>query len=166
MTMRSKKLCISNAKKSDPYLSLFIFSLLLSFPSAAVLQKLIGIAGVVIFPAVSFLVLLIGRRSIFSKLSVKTEGRAYFLVAITLLILIIIFIVAYPIANSGAFGVGSDRDEALNIATTDLLNGRYPYYQKTYHNNPITPMPGSLFLAVPFVLAGNSAYQNFFWLLA
>lgn len=60
---------------------------------------------------------------------------------------------------------GSDNDEALTIATTELLQGRYPYYPRTYLGNPISPLPGSLLLAVPFVLLGNGAYQNFFWLV-
>lgn len=71
----------------------------------------------------------------------------------------------YPLANSGRLGPGSDRDEALNQATTTLLNGEYPYYQVTYLNNPITPMPGALVLAAPFVwLMENSIYQIPFWL--
>lgn len=75
------------------------------------------------------------------------------------------FAVVYPIANSGIVGGGSDGDEALNIATRELLHGRYPYYPMTYLGNPISPLPGEILLAVPFVLLGNSAYQNFFWLV-
>jgi hypothetical protein len=86
--------------------------------------------------------------------------------AATFLLLLVIFFVVYPIANSGILGVGSDRDEALNIATTELLKGHYPYYSRTYVGNLISPLPGSLVLAVPFVLLGNSAYQNLFWLFA
>lgn len=84
----------------------------------------------------------------------------------TFLILLAIFWVGYPLANSGLLGRGSDRDEALNTATAELLSGHYPYYAKTYLGNPISPMPGSLVLAAPFLLLGNSAYQNLFWLFA
>jgi hypothetical protein len=31
--------------------------------------------------------------------------------------------------------------------------------------NPISPLPGAVLLALPFVVLGNSAYQNLFWLL-
>jgi len=58
----------------------------------------------------------------------------------------------------------SDRDEAIDLAITEFLNGRYPYYAKTFLGNPITPMPGALVLAFPFYLIGDSSVQNVFWL--
>jgi hypothetical protein len=85
----------------------------------------------------------------------------------------LLFLVTFPIVNSGVFGGGSDRDEALNIAVTALLEGRYPYAEVTImtglpqqvglDGNPISPLPGALLLAAPFVLLGNSAYQNLFF---
>ncbi len=95
-----------------------------------------------------------------------SQKKSFWLIVITFCFLIIIFHICYPIANSGIFGPGSDRDEDMNIATNALLHGRYPYYLKTYLGNNITHLPGSLFLSAPFVLLGNGAYQNFFWLLA
>jgi hypothetical protein len=89
---------------------------------------------------------------------------ATWLAAATFLALVVIFAIVYPIANSGVVGGGTDRDEALNIAVQELLSGRYPYYPKTYLQAPISPLPGSILLAMPFVLLGNSAYQNIFWL--
>jgi hypothetical protein len=82
----------------------------------------------------------------------------------TFAILAIAFVIIYPIANSGVVGGGSDRDEALNLAATELLSGRYPYYIKTYLGGTLSPLPGAIFLSMPFVVLGNSAYQNFFWL--
>jgi hypothetical protein len=79
--------------------------------------------------------------------------------------LLAVFMVVYPIANAGVVGGGTDRDEALNIAVRELLAGRYPYYPRTYLNAPISPLPGAVLLAVPFVLLGNSAYQNLFWIV-
>ncbi len=77
----------------------------------------------------------------------------------------VILLVLYPLANSGRLGPGSDRDEALDQATTSLLRGEYPYYQVTYLNNPITPLPGALLLAAPFVaLTGSSIGQIPVWL--
>ncbi len=93
-----------------------------------------------------------------------SESAVPWLAAATFLGLVVIFFVVYPLADAGIVGGGSDRDEALNIATTELLHGHYPYYEKTYLGNLITPMPGALLLAIPFVLIGNSAYQNLFWL--
>jgi hypothetical protein len=85
---------------------------------------------------------------------------------LTLLGLLVAFVIVYPVANSGLMGGGSDRDEALNIAVAELVHWRYPYYNKTYLEGPISPLPGAIVLAIPFVLIGNSAYQNFFWLMA
>jgi hypothetical protein len=94
------------------------------------------------------------------------ERRARWLALLTFLALIAAFAVIYPLANSGRFGAGSDSDEALNQATRALLHGRYPYLERTYLGNEITPMPGSLLFAVPFVLLGNGVYQSFLWIPA
>jgi len=45
-----------------------------------------------------------------------------------------------------------------------LLEGHDPYRALTYLGNPPTPMPGALILALPFFLAGDSAFQNLFWM--
>ncbi len=77
-----------------------------------------------------------------------------------------VMVILYPLANSERLGPGSDRDEALDQATLSLLQGDYPYYQVTYLNNPITPMPGALLLAIPFVaLTGSSIWQIPVWLI-
>jgi hypothetical protein len=144
------------------------FALSLFLPSTAVFQKYFGIAGVAAYLVIATLVLLLFTRyqSAFLYLAAKvTEKQTLWLAALTFLIIIAAFIIIYPIANSGTVGGGSDTDDALNIATHELLHGRYPYYPRTYLGNPISPMPGTLFLAIPFVLLGNSAYQNIFWLL-
>lgn len=46
-----------------------------------------------------------------------------------------------------------------------MMNLRFPYYQRTYFGNQLTPMPGSLVLAAPAVLVWRGALQGFFWLL-
>ncbi len=76
------------------------------------------------------------------------------------------FAVVYPHANSHSGLTGSDRDDAANIATRHLLHLRYPYTTPTYLGNYVSQLPGALFLDTPFVLLGNSAYQNLFWLPA
>jgi hypothetical protein len=82
------------------------------------------------------------------------------MVAIT----IIAFTVLYPISKGALMGLGSDRDDALDVALRELLHGSYPYYARTYLGNVPTPAPGSLLLAAPFFLLGSSALQNLFWL--
>jgi hypothetical protein len=148
--------------------SLFGFALSLFIPSTAIFQKYLGIAGVVIYLAIASLSLLFlfRYRNTLARLTSKVTERQVLLLAIfTFLFILTAFLVVYPIANSGIVGGGSDGDEALNIAATELLHGRYPYYPETYLGNPISPLPGAVLLALPFVVLGNSAYQNLFWLL-
>jgi hypothetical protein len=142
-------------------LSLFV-------PSTFLFQKYLGIIGVVVYVAAasSALVVVVRRRSVIERfLSRLTDRQIIGLALLTFVLISIAFLIVYPIANSGASGGGSDSDDALNVATTELLHGRYPYYPRTYLGNPISPLPGALLLAAPFVLLGNSAYQNILWLL-
>lgn len=78
--------------------------------------------------------------------------------------LLLLFFVLYPLADSGIVGGGSDRDDALNLGVREIVQGRCPYHVTTYLGNPLSPLPGGMLLALPFVVLGNSAYQNFFWL--
>ena len=144
----------------------------LGLPSTALLQKYFGLAGVAAYLLGLVLALLLWPR--FGR-HLPRPGAAFlekqfpWLALLTCAALLGLFALAYPITNNGRTGdrrtSGSDTDDALNLATTELLHGRYPYYPRTYLDNPITPMPGALLLAIPFVLLGNSAYQSFFWLL-
>jgi hypothetical protein len=79
-------------------------------------------------------------------------------------LLALIFAGLYPLADSGAFGGGSDADDALDLGGAALLAGRYPYRLVTGLGNPLGPLPGAILLAVPFVALGASALQNLFWL--
>ena len=146
--------------------SLIGFGLSIIIPSTGVLYKYSGSLGLLIYLLFALSIVLFLPRYILLKYTDIVTGRhVVWLIVATLLILLIIFLVIYPIANSGLLGGGSDRDEGLNLATAELLKGRYPYYIKSpLNDNPISPLPGSLLLAIPFVLLGNSAYQNFFWL--
>jgi hypothetical protein len=94
----------------------------------------------------------------------------------TLLTLITAFALIFPPLNRGdIYHGGSDRDEGLNVATSALLKGHYPYTSTGIveasgslvgpGGNPISPLPGELILAAPFVaLTGEGAWHNFFWL--
>lgn len=144
--------------------SLVGLALSLFIPSIGLLQNYFGVLGVAVYIAIASLILLIGYKFVFARfVSIVTDKQLLWLTGATFVLLLTFFIVVYPLANSGVFGGGSDRDEALNIATTEMLRGHFPYYIATYLGNPISPLPGSLVLAVPFLLLGNSAYQNLFW---
>lgn len=68
-----------------------------------------------------------------------------------------------PARQHPRIGRGSDRDDALDVAVRRLAHLHNPYAARTNLGNPVSPLPGSLALAAPFVAAGRSAYQNLFW---
>jgi hypothetical protein len=143
------------------------FTLCLLIPSTEVVQKYFGNAGLVIYLLVASLGVWVGYKTILARLAPRiTDRQVFWMTVITFLILLAALLVLYPIANSGSWGGGSDNDEAVNLATTELLKGHYPYHVKTYLGQVPSIMPGALVLAVPFVLLGNGTYQSFFWLFA
>lgn len=59
----------------------------------------------------------------------------------------------------------ADRDEALEFSAMNFVAGQYPYTAKLPSGNPITPLMGAVFLAMPFVIiGGSSVWQTFVWL--
>ena len=145
--------------------SLIAFALCLLIPSTDTIQKYFGSKAVAAYIFIGFCLLQISYKLILPRfICIVTERQALLLALLTFLGLVLVFSILYPIAQAGIVGGGSDQDDALNIAATELIHGRYPYYPKTYLDNPIAPLPGAIILAVPFVLLGNSAYQNIFWL--
>jgi hypothetical protein len=144
---------------------IFAFSLLI--PSTETLEKYFGLLGVVSYFIIASLLLLFGFGYFFRRLVSRiTDKLLLWLTGFSFLILLVAFIIIYPIANSGVFGGGSDNDEALNLATTELLKGHYPYHIQTYLQMTPSILPGALILAIPFVLLGNGAYQCLFWFFA
>jgi hypothetical protein len=137
----------------------------LAFPSIGTVLKYLGVPGLVAYAAVVLAALWVIRAWVLPRLtSYLTERQALVLGAVTLLGLIAAFVWLHPMVDVIRPGHGSDRNEALNLATAELLHGRYPYYPRTHLGNPISPLPGSLLLAAPFVWLGDSAYQTFAWL--
>lgn len=80
------------------------------------------------------------------------------------------YLIVHPAIDTAGFRLAgrsfgaSDADDALEVALAALQGGRYPYRELTFLENPITPLPGSLLLAAPFVVLGSSGLQNLFWL--
>lgn len=147
--------------------SLLGLALSLVLPSVLTVDKFLGHFALLCYAVIvpTWLIFFLRYYSVIERfLSSFGELPVIILASLTFVGIGIAFAIIYPIANSGAIGGGSDHDDALNIAVRELVDGRYPYYLKTYLGIPITPMPGSLLLALPFVLLGNSAYQNLFWL--
>ena len=146
----------------------FPLILYLVIPSLYTVHKVGGLAGLILYAIVtSLLLFLLYSNDAIPRLLApkKSIALAWPLTGLTLIGVFLIFGIIYPIANSGVVGGGSDHDDALNVAVNELIHGRYPYYKRTYLDAPITPMPGSILLSLPFVLLGNSAYQNLFWVI-
>src|SRR5258707_2100131 len=141
----------------------FVFCLL--FPSFGVVQKYFGSPGLLIYLVTATAILWLAYRYLADLILLRlSERESVYLVLLTFAALIAIFAIVYPKANVHIAGRGSDADDGLNLAVNELLNGRYPYSARTYLDNPISPLPGAILLAIPFVLLGSSAYQNLFWL--
>jgi len=92
----------------------------------------------------------------------KTFGRKWLVIAGCLFALM--FAVLFPLSLRHLVGVGSDRNDALRVASAALVHGHYLYDARTYRGDPITPLPGAIILATPFYLLGNVSLQNLFWL--
>jgi hypothetical protein len=142
--------------------------LYLTIPSLNEVQKYLGWSGVAIYLGIVAAVLLLASKfQLAARLARHVSLRqAARLAMATLFAVTALFVAIYPIAQSLALGPGSDGDDSVNIAVTELLHGRYPYSVHTYLQNPVHEMPGMLVLAAPFVLLGNSAYMNLFCLAA
>jgi len=134
-------------------------------PSLGQVQKYTGTEGLLLYLLVAFGFWLLVPHFLRAPKALASEHQVYGLALVTGVVLILLFLALYPVADSGIVGGGSDRDDALNLGARELLRGRCPYHVTTYLGNPIAPLPGGVVLALPFVLLfGNSAYQNFFWL--
>lgn len=137
----------------------------LLFPSCGVIQKYFGNVGLLIYLVVATAILWLAFRYLCGLFLLRlSERQAKLLAVATFIALTCVFALVFPRANVHLPGRGSDADDALNLAVGELLHGRYPYYVQTYLQNAIANFPGAILLAAPFVLLGNSAYQNLFWL--
>jgi len=128
-------------------------------------EKYLGIAGVGVYLVLGMTILLASREYLVPGFVNRVTERACWILALgTLGCLLFLFLLIYPVADAGVVGGGSDSDDALNLGASALLNQQYPYGIHTESGAPVTYLPGSLLLAIPFVILGNAAYQNWFWL--
>jgi hypothetical protein len=134
--------------------------LALVFPSTFVVHKYLGWESTMAYAIVVALIVAVKPR-----LSGGQSNRHLLWLALLAWTLIVVaFLVIYPIANTHVPGTGSDDDDALNVGAMALLTGRSPYARTTYLGNVLHHLPGAFVLASPFVLLGTSALQNLFWL--
>jgi hypothetical protein len=141
------------------------FIAVLAAPSLSVVAKYAGPVGVAAYVVAVIAAVAVWRRFLHQRyLAVVTERLALRLAVATLLVALAAFALVFPAADAGAFGGGSDADDAIDVGARAWLRGEYPYYGRTYLGNPISPFPGALLLGLPFVIAGASALQGPFWL--
>lgn len=145
-----------------------LIATLFSAPSATVLAHYIGnyawLAMVMVVFAALTVALLPTRQQ--RVLGERTPWWWPLFLGCSLCAVSVAFFFVYPVVNAQLPGRGSDRDDALNLAASALLQGDFPYAATTYLGNPVTPLPGAILMSLPFVALGNSAYQALFWLLA
>ncbi len=135
------------------------------FPSLGEVQKYLGGVAVAAYIAVVVGVVYSADRWLTPFLSRRlTQRAAIALAAAAIIFAAAVVLYLHPIAEAGVVRGGSDSDDALNIAVREIVEGRYPYYERTYLGNPILPAPGAVLLAAPFVLLGDVACQNIFGL--
>ena len=156
---------MSRDQTSNRYLKVFGLAVFLLAPSFDTGLKYFGVAGVFIFFLTGTLLVFAADRYVVPSFQrIVSERTADILALVTLAVLIAFTVVVYPMANTGRFGSGSDADDALVVAVGELLRGHYPYTPSTYLGNPISPMPGAVIFAIPFVVLGAIHLQNIFWL--
>ncbi|HUN54977.1 MAG TPA: hypothetical protein VMU29_07475 [Smithella sp.] len=140
--------------------------LCLMIPSLPDVLKYLGPPGIVVYllfvPSAVFFYLRIFLPVFVAEIS---EKQALMLTLVFMAGVAAVFFVVFPIANVHIPGRGSDSADGVNLAVKELINLRYPYLVRAYLGSPISELPGSLLLAMPFVIMGNSAYQNIFWII-
>lgn len=136
----------------------------LGLPSCFVVDRFFAIPSWLYLPLLFALFHWVSRKET-ATINERVERIFGPLLAVTLFGLLTLTLTMHPIAESGYWGGGSDSDDALDLATERLLRGEHPYRELTYLGNPVSQFPGSLFMAVPFVMSlGSAVLQNVFWI--
>jgi hypothetical protein len=142
---------------------LLVLALLVAFPSTGFVQKHAGLGGVAAYVAgVMVTVLLTARFG--ARIAPWCRRHFRWLSLVAFAGLIGGFVVLHPLEDSRGLGRSSDRDDGLELAVNRMLEGQTPYYPSDKFAGPLSVLPGSILLATPFVMMGNSGYQNGFWL--
>lgn len=152
-------------KSEHGYGRFILLSLLLLLPSIDTSYKYFAWTGTIVYLVVGFLFLHIVTFRVAPAVENRLPIPVLNFTAIAVFAgLIAIGFVGYSLATSGLYGGGSDADDALIIAANEFIAGRYPYQLRTYLGNGISPMPGAVFLSMPFTLTGLITLQNIFWI--
>jgi hypothetical protein len=141
-----------------------LFSLLFAFPSLSLFHRHLGLAGVagyIAFVAIAWWLI----RHRLPALRGWLARRFRWLCGGLAVGLAVVFAIGYPLENARGPKNSSDRDNGLNLAVERLTEGQSPYYPPSDQAGPLSLLPGAILLGTPFAIAGNSAWQNLFWIL-
>ena len=140
-----------------------VFWLMVWFASSGFFQRNGGMPGLAISLAVVAAGGWLWYR--FGEIAVSwVRARPRTWIALAAILLTVVFVFGYAWEDGKGPGKSSDRDDGLNIAVSRLVTGESPYYPDHPMAGPLSVLPGAVFLATPFAVAGNSAWQNLFWL--
>lgn len=154
----------NNDGMKPPSIRTFLFWALVWLASAGLFQKHGGLAGLggsaALVAAAGWCWHRFGREWAIrlGDLSPGLIGGAFAIAAVA------VFAAGYSWEDAKGPGRSSDRDDGLNIAVDRWVEGKSPYYPEHPMAGPLSVLPGAVLLATPFALAGNSAWQNLFWL--
>jgi hypothetical protein len=132
----------------------------LVLPSSFIVDKYLGWECTIAYAIAAALVVAL-EPQVPERLSSR---NVFWLALLPLLLIVVAFLVIYPVVNTHGPGMGSDDDDALNLGARALFTGRSPYSEATYLGNVLHHFAGAFVLAAPFVMLGTSALQNLFWL--
>src|SRR5689334_15721942 len=114
-----------------------MFALALWLCSAGVVQKYLGTAAALVYAPVCVASALV-TRALLRRRDGVPERLAFAAVLAAGVVAVAALIVVYPHANAQSATAGSDRDDAATIGARHLLDGEYPYSERTYLGNPIS----------------------------
>jgi hypothetical protein len=143
-----------------------VFFLALSvIPALPLVGKYLGVIGVALFILAAALFALLSPLIITIIRRLVSRRTADVLAVVTIILMTGTIAVVYPRINWQDPCCGTDRDDALRVATTALLSGHYPYTTIAYLGRGTSALPGALLLAIPFVAAHAVPYQNVLWII-
>jgi uncharacterized membrane protein YidH (DUF202 family) len=166
---------MAGVSRLSPVARAVLFAAFVVVPSLGIVQKYFRTRGAIAYAGIGVCTAwLCARRAdqLRERVRALEPCRTRWMAVALFASIVLAFALLYPLSNaaerswispSGIVGGGSDRDESLNLGVMALARGQYPYYERTQLGNPVSQMPGSLLLAMPFALLGNAAWQNLFW---
>ena len=144
-----------------------IFALVLIVPSLGSIQHSpLGNTGVVVYSLVAFPLLVIAYLLLPLFLPSRISNRGARMLGWGLVLtLCLATMVALPLVNRGIPPGKNVRVATVTLAVSELLQARYPYHVAVSEREPVTLLPGSLFLAVPFVWLHIAGLQSLVWIV-